>query len=52
VPAWGTSVTKAYLLMSPQQSLKFTETSDGVIVQLPSQAVDPVATVVVLETKR
>ena len=51
VPAWGKDVTKAYFLATPRKSLKFDETAEGVTVQLPPQAVDPIATVVVLETK-
>jgi len=51
VPAWGKAVTKAYLLTTPARSLKFNKSADGVTLQLPAQAVDPIATVVVLETK-
>ena len=51
VPAWRKTVKKAYLLASRKSPLQFTQDSDGVIVQLPSQATDPIATVVVLETK-
>jgi alpha-L-fucosidase len=51
VPAWGKTVTKAYLLANPKKSLQFIEGNDGMTVQLPSQAVDPIATVVVVETK-
>jgi alpha-L-fucosidase len=51
VPAWNKVVTKAYLLSTPKKSLKFDLTVDGVTVHLPTQAVDPIATVIVLETK-
>ena len=51
VPAWGKAVTKAYLLTMPAKSLKFNQSADSVTLQLPAQAVDPIATVVVLETK-
>ena len=51
VAAWGKAVTKAYLLATPKKSLKFDSTVDGVTLYLPTQAVDPIATVVVLETK-
>lgn len=51
VPAWRKTVKKAYLLASRKSPLQFTQNSDGVIVQLPSQATDPIAAVVVLETK-
>ena len=51
VPAWGKTVTKGYLLAQPRRPLNFTENTAGVTVQLPSQAVNPIATVIVLETK-
>jgi alpha-L-fucosidase len=51
VPAWGKMVTKAYLLTNPGRSLKFAESTAGLTIQLPSQAVDPIATVIVIETK-
>jgi len=44
-------VTKAYLLADPtHKSLKLTQTSSTLDIQLPSKALDPIATVVVLET--
>ena len=51
LPTWDKTVTKAYLLATPGNSLKFDASADSVIVQLPARAVDPIATVVVLETK-
>jgi alpha-L-fucosidase len=51
VPALNKTVTRAYLLASPRQSLKLTQSTEGVTLQLPAQAVDPIATVVVLETQ-
>ena len=50
VPPFGKSVTKAYLLAAPSNSLRFTESTEGMTIQLPPKAVDPIATVVVLET--
>jgi alpha-L-fucosidase len=44
-------VSAAYLLADPAHTpLKFTQTQDGVDVQLPAKASDPIATVLVLET--
>jgi alpha-L-fucosidase len=43
-------VTGAYLLAT-KKAVKFTQTDAGVEVQLPGSAVDPVATVLVLETQ-
>lgn len=51
VPAFGKRVSKVYLLASSRQSLKFSESGDGFVVELPAHAVDPIATVVVLETR-
>ncbi len=44
-------VTGAYLLADPSHTpLKVTQTGDGVDVQLPAKALDPIATVLVLNT--
>jgi len=51
LPAWNKVITKAYFLSTPKESLKFESTVNGVTLQLPLQAIDPLATVVVLETK-
>ena len=51
VPAWRKVVTRAYFLSTPWKSLQFNKTAEGVTVQLPPPAMDPIATVVVLETK-
>ena len=51
VPAWGKVVTRAYFLSTPWKSLELNKTAEGVTILLPTQAVDPIATVVVLETK-
>jgi alpha-L-fucosidase len=50
-PSLGKSVKKAYLLADPKVGLKFTESNDGLSLQLPSQNPDPIATVIVVETK-
>jgi alpha-L-fucosidase len=50
-PALSKSVKRAYLLSQPKVDLKFTESSDGLSLQLPGQAPDPIATVIVVETK-
>ena len=52
IPAWGKAVKKAYLLASPKTALKFSESSEGVSIQVPLKASEPIATVVVLETER
>ena len=51
VPAIGKPVKRAYLLATPKQSLAVSETDAGLSVKLPATAPDPIATVVVLETK-
>ena len=51
VPSMDKTVTRAYLLANPGPSLKFSTSNRGVSVQLAPQAVDPIATVIVLETK-
>lgn len=49
MPSWGKIVKKAYLLAS-QKKLRFTVGSEGVVVQTPAKAPDPIASVIVLET--
>ncbi len=45
------SVTRAYLLADPKRaSLPLTQTRDAVVVTLPAQAPDPIASVLCLET--
>ncbi len=45
-------VTAAYLLAdAAHKPLKFTQTADGIDVQLPAAALDPIATVLVLKTQ-
>jgi alpha-L-fucosidase len=50
-PALGKSVKRAYLLAQPKVDVKVTESSDGLSLQLPGQPPDPIATVIVVETK-
>ena len=46
-------VTSAYLLADPaHKPLKLTQTGSAVDIQLPAKALDPIATVVVLETAK
>ncbi|HVM62815.1 MAG TPA: alpha-L-fucosidase [Verrucomicrobiae bacterium] len=42
-------VTKAYLLAAPGESLPTSRVEDGVVIQLPASAPDPIASVVVAE---
>ena len=49
VPPVSTAIGRAYLLARPDEELRFAQREDGVTVQVPSQAPDPIATVVVLE---
>jgi len=51
VPSSGKTVKKAYLLVNRKTALKFHQNTDGVIVQVPKNAPDKIATVVVLETQ-
>jgi alpha-L-fucosidase len=50
VPAWGKTVKKAYLLASPKAALRFTQSSEGVAIEVPEKAPDPIASVVVIES--
>jgi len=52
VPSWGAKVKRAYLLSNPKSNLKFAADDAGINVQMPSQTVDAIATVVVLETAK
>lgn len=49
VPPVSGSVTRAYLLTRPDSKLKFTQGPAGISVEVPAQAPDPIASVVVLE---
>jgi alpha-L-fucosidase len=47
------TVTKAYLLADPSHAaLKITQAGSSLDVQLPAKALDPIATVLVLETAK
>ena len=52
VPSWGAKVGRVYLLTDPKHSLTFAEQSDGLTIELPKIAPDPIATVIVLETNK
>jgi alpha-L-fucosidase len=52
VPALSRKVSGAYLLGDPsKKAVKFTQGDAGVDLELPGKAIDPVASVVVLETR-
>jgi alpha-L-fucosidase len=51
IPSPGKTVSSAYLLASPKSALKFAEDSTGLTIQLPGKSLDPIATVIVLESK-
>lgn len=50
VPGFGKDVKKAYLLAAPKQQIQFISGADGISIELPAKAPDPIATVIVLET--
>ncbi|HSE31870.1 MAG TPA: alpha-L-fucosidase [Pyrinomonadaceae bacterium] len=50
VPAFGRDVKKAYVLATPKLGLNVNKTGDGILLTVPPQALDPIATVIVLET--
>ena len=47
----ATSVTKAYLLADPKTRIRVDNGEEYLVIRLPAKAIDPIATVVVLETK-
>jgi alpha-L-fucosidase len=51
IPPLEKQVTRGFLLSAPKQAVKVNLGIDGWIVHLPPHASDPIATVVVLETK-
>ena len=52
LPAMKAHITRACLLAEPHHlSLKFSQSGNGIQVQLPANAADPVASVLVLETR-
>jgi len=50
VPAFGKTISRAYLLADLKQQLNISNSSDGAILQVPAKAPDAIATVIVLET--
>jgi alpha-L-fucosidase len=50
VPAFGKEIKTAYLLVAPRKRLKVTAGPNGISLQLPKQAPEPISTVIVLET--
>ncbi len=50
VPAWRKTPKKAYLLASPRAPIRFTANGEGIVLQMPMKAPDPIASVIVLET--
>jgi alpha-L-fucosidase len=50
VPAFGKTISRAYLLADLKQQLNISKASDGAILQVPTKAPDAIATVIVLET--
>lgn len=44
-------ITKAYLLSKPGETLTFSSSASGILLKVPKQAPDAVASVIVLETK-
>ena len=51
VPAGAKEVKRAFLLAQPKIRLAVVKENGGVTVKVPAQAIDPIATVVVLETR-
>jgi alpha-L-fucosidase len=51
VPGYAATVTRAYLLADPKKPLTTEAGADGLRIKVPASAPDPVATVIVLETK-
>jgi alpha-L-fucosidase len=51
VPGYSAHVTRAYLLVDPKGQLTTEAGADGLRIRVPATAPDPVATVIVLETK-
>jgi alpha-L-fucosidase len=51
VPSLGKPLKGAYFLAGSKRSLQVSESSNGLIVKVPNQVPDPIATVIVLETK-
>jgi alpha-L-fucosidase len=48
----GATVKRVYLLASPNDRLQFISDQEGITLQLPASAPDPIASVVVIETRK
>ena len=52
VPGYTGRVTRAYLMANPKTDLTMKTNDGGLLIQVPSSAPDPIATVIVLEVAR
>src|SRR5439155_28211 len=52
VPGYTDHVTRAYLMANPKTDLTMKTNAGGLLIQVPSSAPDPIATVIVLEVAR
>jgi alpha-L-fucosidase len=51
VPSWNATVKRAYLINAPTKSLRVESKDGAVTIAVPSSAPNPIASVIVLETK-
>jgi alpha-L-fucosidase len=51
VPAWGRSVARAFLITDRKKALKVEASTDVITIAVPAASPDPIASVIVLETK-
>ena len=52
LPALDRKITGAYMLADPaHKKLKFSQSASGLVVLLPANAPDPIASVLVFETR-
>ncbi len=51
VPSWGKAIKRTYLMTNPRAALKFSQSENGLSIDVPAAAPDPIATVIVLETR-
>jgi alpha-L-fucosidase len=51
VPSWGAHVRKAYLLANPRSALNFSQNAEGISIDIPVNAPNSIASVIVLESK-
>jgi len=52
VPLSGAEVKRVYLFARPNDRLQFKSGEEGIMLQLPASAPDPIASVVVIETRK